>query len=91
MAKADLIASMAIESGRKKILCEKIINSFIKNIVNTLKEGKQVKIQKFGSFKVMDRGGIKGRNPKTGEEVIIDSFKIIKFQASKEFKDTFNE
>ena len=91
MGKAEIISAMARQTGFTKAACEKTINSFIKNVSNTLQAGNKMKLSGFGSFRVIAFARIKGRNPKTGEEVTIPPFKTVKFKASKEFKKNLTD
>ena len=44
----------------------------------------------FGSFKVTERAARKGRNPRTGKEILIPAAKAVKFSPGKALKDAVN-
>jgi DNA-binding protein HU-beta len=52
------------------------------------KKGEEVVIANFGSFKVKERAERKGRNPKTGEEIIIPAKKVVSFSPGKNLKES---
>jgi len=55
-------------------------------ILNQIREGLEtgyLKITGLGIFRVVERKARKGRNPKTGEELLIPAKKVIRFKASK--------
>jgi integration host factor subunit alpha len=49
-----------------------------------------VKISGFGNFVVNQKRPRKGRNPQTGEEIIITGRKVLTFKASQVLKKTIN-
>ena len=52
--------------------------------------GREVSIDKFGIFKVVDKAERSGRNPRTGEPITIPAHKSATFAASKTLKDALN-
>ena len=65
------------------------------NVVNiiqdAIKDGKKVKVSKFGSFVTKLTKQKIGRNPRTRVEVIIPERKVIKFKTSPTLKKRLNE
>jgi len=57
-------------------------------IDESLKNGNDVPIHGFGSFKVVKRNARKGRNPRTGKEMRIPASKAVKFTAGKALKES---
>ncbi|WP_133150253.1 HU family DNA-binding protein, partial [Vibrio breoganii] len=57
---------------------------------DALKEGDQVQLIGFGTFKVSHRNARTGRNPKTGEEIQIAAANVPAFTAGKALKDSVN-
>jgi len=55
-----------------------------------IKEGDKVLITGFGKFKVKFKWARKGRNPRTGEQIILDSRRIVTFQSSSKLKQKMN-
>lgn len=53
-------------------------------VVAICKEGQDVRIQGFGTFKKHHKEAYTGRNPKTSEEVAVPAKDILKFKVSKE-------
>lgn len=54
-------------------------------MLNSLQNGDKVVITGFGSFNMFETKTKKGRNPKTGEKVLIAPMKKIRFKQSKNF------
>ncbi len=71
MNKKELIDSIAQKTGVKKVEAEKVLSAYEATILETLKKGERVTIVGFGTFTVSERKERKGRNPKTGAEMVI--------------------
>lgn len=67
---------------------EKIIS--INDIINTAKANQKTVIKGFGTFSKKVYETRKGRNPKSGAEVVIPAFSTIKFKPSKELRHIFS-
>jgi DNA-binding protein HU-beta len=60
------------------------IEGYHEAVAATLAEGKRVEILGFGTFSVAERSERTGRNPKTGEALVIKAKKVAKFKPGKE-------
>ena len=88
MNKKELIDSIAQKSGVKKTEADKVLSAYEETILETLQKGEKVTIVGFGTFTVKQSKERKGRNPKTGAEMIIPAKKSPKFIAGKSFKES---
>ncbi|MFH1707566.1 MAG: HU family DNA-binding protein [Planctomycetota bacterium] len=59
---------------------KKIIDSFTAEMLEHLKEGQDIEFRGFGVFRVKNRPGRKGINPKTQEKVEIAAKKHVHFK-----------
>jgi DNA-binding protein HU-beta len=91
MNKGELIAITAKNVGFKKSVAEKTLNIVLDTITKVLKTGGEIKLSGFGTFTVSKRSARKGRNPKTGKEIIIPSCKVPKFKAGNKLKETLKQ
>ena len=64
-----------------------ITNEFFEQIKSTLARGEEVKLSGFGNFNIREKAARPGRNPKTGEEVLISARKVATFKAGPKLKD----
>lgn len=62
----------------------------IELIKTTLANGEDVMISGFGKFKVNEKSARKGRNPQTGETMMLKPRKVIVFQCSGKLKERLN-
>jgi len=63
-----------------------LTNHFFEQIIETLSNGEDIKLSSFGNFVVRKKSQRPGRNPKTGEEVIISARKVVTFKAGPKLK-----
>ncbi|MFC1840829.1 HU family DNA-binding protein [Thermodesulfobacteriota bacterium] len=73
---------------RKK--AESIVNSLIEIIKKRLEKGDYVFIPGFGRFKVDFKWARRGRNPKTGKSIFINSKRVVKFKSFRRLKESIN-
>jgi integration host factor subunit alpha len=55
-----------------------------------LVSGDEVLVSGFGKFSVRDKTPRKGRNPATGEDLMLDARKVVTFKCSGKLKDRMN-
>ena len=89
MTKAD-IARIVYErhGGISNREAARLVEIIFESIKGKLGDGEKVQITGFGTFLVRDKRARKGRNPQTGEEMIIKPRRSIVFRASKLFGST---
>lgn len=86
MNKGDLIEAVAKDLKETKAAAERAVNSVLKNMAKGLKKDKKVQLVGFGTFEVRKRKKRKGRNPQTGEEIMIPARKTVGFKAGQALK-----
>jgi DNA-binding protein HU-beta len=86
MNKAELIETVAEETGLTKAQAERVLDCTIDNIRKTVKKGDEVKLVGFGTFIKAKRKARTGRNPQTGKEIKIPACWYPKFRPGSEFK-----
>ena len=91
MNKNELVDTVAEVSGLKKSDAEKTVDAVFDAIASALKKGDEVRIVGFGTFAVSMRAASEGRNPRTGEKMMIAASKQPKFRAGKGLKDLVNQ
>ena len=90
MNKAQLIDSMAGMTGLTKADTERTLEAFVKSVTTSIQKNEEVKLVGFGTFSVSDRKERTGRNPQTGEELVIPARKVPVFRPGKELKSSVN-
>jgi integration host factor subunit alpha len=90
MTKADIISRIYEKVGFSKKEATDVVEATFEIIKAHLERGEKVKISGFGNFVVNTKRPRKGRNPQTGEEIIIVGRKVLTFKASQIFKKSLN-
>ncbi len=91
MTKRELIEKLA---ERTKNLSQKDAEIVVKTIFEAMTEalasGDRIEIRGFGSFQVKERRRKEGRNPRTGEKVMVKPKKVPFFKVGKELRERVN-
>jgi DNA-binding protein HU-beta len=90
ITKADLVSSIAAETGLKKIDAEKAVIAITNAITEALSAGNKVTIVNFGTFQVSQRAERMGRDPQTKQPIRIAASNTIRFRPGKAFRDSVN-
>ena len=69
---------------------EAALKAFEDVVSEELQKGEKVQIVGFGTFEVSERAAREGRNPQSGESIMIAASKTPKFKAGKALKDMVN-
>ena len=67
-----------------------LVNSLIEIMKTRLEKGDNIHISGFGRFEVVFKWARKGRNPKTGQKIFINSKRTVKFRSFKKLKERVN-
>ena len=91
MNKTELVAAMAAKADISKKDAEAALKAFTEVVGEQLKKGNKIQLVGFGTFEVSKRAKRTGRNPRTGEEMVIPASKAPKFKPGKALKDIVNK
>lgn len=87
MNKLELISALKNEANISKSEAARVVQIFFNNMADALAQGERVEIRGLCSFFVKEYKSYTGRNPKTGEKVIIKPKKLPFFKSGKELKE----
>lgn len=73
-----------------KAEAERKATAFLETVEEVLVQGEEVVFTGWGKWEVVEKAERVGRNPKTGEEVVIPAKKAIKFKAGKSLEEKVN-
>lgn len=91
MNKTELIKEVAERTGETQAAVEKVINSTLDTITDTLAKKESVTLIGFGTFETRERAARKGINPQTKEPLEIPASTAAAFRAGKGLKDAVNK
>lgn len=87
MNKTELVAALASAAEVSKKDAEKVLNSFIAVVGDSLKKGDKVQLVGFGTFEARKRAARTGKNPQTKAVIKIPATTVPAFKAGKALKD----
>ena len=87
MNKTELVAALASAADVSKKDAEKVLNSFVEVVGDSLKKGEKVQLVGFGTFEARKRAARTGKNPQTKAVINIPATTVPAFKAGKALKD----
>lgn len=91
MRKADLVDNITQKTGISKVDVLVTLETFFKEVKESLKEGENVYIRGFGSFVVKERAQKIGRNIKKNTAIVIPAHSVPAFKPAKIFVEAVKE
>lgn len=80
MTKKDIVMKVSNDTNVAQVDVKKVVQKTLDVVVESLEKGETVELRNFGVFKVKNRRGRIGRNPRTGEEVQVPEKKVVVFK-----------
>lgn len=90
MTKADIVERIYEKVGFSKKEATEVVEAIFEIMKTRLEEGEKVKISGFGNFAINEKHPRKGRNPQTGETIIISGRRVLSFKSSPVLKKALN-
>ena len=90
LTKYDMIGQLQAQLGFPKNKSIEITESLLEIIKANLESGEDVLVSGFGKFCVKEKAERKGRNPATGEDVILRARHVVTFKYSRTLRDKIN-
>ena len=86
LTKAELADRLFDEMGLNKREAKELVDLFFEELRAALERNESVKLSGFGNFDLRDKGERPGRNPKTGEDVLISERRVVTFKSGLKLK-----
>ena len=90
MNKKDLVNKIAADVEITKAAASTGLNAVIKSIQGGIVGDGGVQMVGFGTFQTVKRAARKGRNPQTGEDLILDARRVVTFNPSGILREKVN-
>ncbi|MCP4624511.1 MAG: integration host factor subunit alpha [bacterium] len=90
LTKAKIVDTVHNELGFPKNRSAELIEILLEQIKNTLGKGEDVLISGFGKFCVKDKKQRRGRNPATGDDMMLEQRRVITFRCSHLLREKIN-
>ena len=90
LTKNDLMNAMHDRLSLRKCKSLDLLESLLEIMKKTLESGEDIRISGFGKFSVKDKRERRGRNPQSGEDLMLESRRVVTFRCSEVFRDKIN-
>ena len=83
ITKNDMVIEIAKKTDIEQQKVKQVVQMTLDGIIDVLAEEGRIELRNFGVFEVRTRKARKARNPRTGDEVMVPSKKVVTFKAGK--------
>jgi len=90
LTKAQIIEETMKKNGFSRKKSTEIVETTLEIIKSTLASGEDVMISGFGKFCLKQKSERRGRNPATGEDMMLAPRKVVTFKCSGKLRDKIN-
>ena len=90
LTKADLVQRVYQDHNLTKAQAAETVETFLRVTKSCLASGENLLISGFGKFNVKEKSSRRGRNPQTGQELILDARRVVTFKPSGLLRDRIN-
>jgi integration host factor subunit alpha len=90
LTKADIAEDIHQNCNLTKSQSADLAEAVFELIKSSLESGEDVLISGFGKFSVKEKNTRRGRNPHTGEDLMLDSRRVVTFKSSPVLKGKIN-
>ena len=90
LTKANIVEALAKQNGYPKNQSFEIIETLLEIMKRTLESGEDVLVSGFGKFCVKEKHKRRGRNPATGEDMMLEPRRVVTFTCSRKLRDKIN-
>lgn len=90
LTKAQIVSTVQNHLGLSRKSSSQLIENLLEIIKKTLENDEDVLISGFGKFCVKQKRERKGRNPATGDDMMLAPRKVVTFKCSGKLRDKIN-
>ncbi|MDY6988509.1 MAG: integration host factor subunit alpha [Thermodesulfobacteriota bacterium] len=90
LTKNDIVDSMHGKLDLPKKKCAETVGALLEVMKRTLVTGEDIMISKFGKFSVKKKNARRGRNPQTGQALMLRQRRVVTFKSSGVLKERVN-
>lgn len=90
LTKVDIVKSVAKENGFTESKSKEVVETLLELIKGSLASGEDVMISRFGRFCINEKKLRRGRNPSTGEDLMLAPRRVVRFRCSGNLRKKIN-
>jgi len=91
LTKQTIIEKIAKKNNLSLTEAKDTFETLLEIMKETLASGEDIMISNFGKFQVNEKAPRKGRNPATGENMVLDGRRTVTFGCSGKLRDRINK
>jgi integration host factor subunit alpha len=91
LTKADLVQKVYQNHNLTKAQAAEAVETFLRISKNCLEKGEDLLVSGFGKFNVKAKSARRGRNPQTGDELILNARSVVTFKPSGILRERINQ
>ena len=91
ITKAHIVEAVAEQIGYTKNQSFEMIEALLEIIKRTLESREDLLVSRFGKFCVKTKHERRGRNPSTGEDMMLEPRRVVTFRCSRQLRDKVSE
>jgi integration host factor subunit alpha len=91
VTRKELALAVNEKLGVSQRNASEMVDTIFSTMKDTLINGESLKLVQFGTLSVRDKAPRRGRNPRTGESMIITKRKMVSFRPSKRLRERLNK
>ena len=90
LTKIHIVDAVAEQIGYTKNQSSEMTETLLEIIKRTLESGEDVLVSGFGKFCIKEKHERRGRNPATGEDMMLEPRRVVTFNCSHKLRDRIN-
>lgn len=87
MTKKEIVKSISQDVGLPKSKTREVVQKTFDAIIDALVNEGRIELRNFGIFEVKKRAARPGRNPRTGDEILVPERFVVNFKPGKVMED----
>ena len=91
LTKGMIVNAISEQNGFAKNKSAEIVETLLETIKKSLESGEDVLVTGFGKFCVKEKRARRGRNPSTGDDLMLRSRRVVTFTCSGKLRDKVNQ
>jgi len=91
LTKADIVESIREQFSFSRRQSVKAIETLLEIMKKTLESGEDILVSGFGKFRVKEKSERRGRNPATGDDLMLAARRVVTFKCSGKLKNKINK
>lgn len=90
LTKARIVQALIESNGYTQQKASETVEIILELIKRSLENGENVLISGFGKFCIKNKAGRRGRNPATGNDMMLKPRRVVTFQSSAKLREKLN-